>query len=208
MNISIPASTAPLSFFILFFYIVNVNAQRLELHANKDLSTNEIATKAWGVGGALEYDQWVKKTTFRANFNWTMYRNNVDEPHHYYQRMSGGASVFYTLKLAEKITFQCGGEINYTYVKHSYIYDYEPIDSLHAKPLTTLQSGNFIGIGPHLGVRYAFGPRLSVVLNVVPTYLISIRPKSDIITLAPLYKKGIWLFPIQLGFSYLLFKSK
>jgi len=188
---------------LFLFCFLKINAQRLEVHAIKDFSTNTIANKAWGVGGAIDFDQWVKKTTFRINFDWAIYKkiDNTTNPN--YQRLSGGISAFYSFKLTEKITFQCGAGLNYSNLKHSFIYD---IDSLqHGKPLTVQHTGNFIGIGPHLELCYELAPRFNVVLNFVPNYLIPVSRKSNVKTIDPEYEKGVWLFPIQLGISFKLF---
>jgi hypothetical protein len=193
-------------FFILF--TGNTFAQRLEIHANKDFSTNEIATKAWGVGAAVDLDQFVKNVIFRANFNWAIHRPNGDVVHHNYQRFTGGVSALYSLKIKDKISIQGGVELSYTFLRHSYIYSYEPTpdDTTKARTLTVLHTGNFIGIAPHIGVRYELGKRMSAVLNFIPTYLIMVGNKSSAPSVASEYQKGFWLFPIQLGLSYQLYK--
>jgi hypothetical protein len=191
----------------------NVLAQRLEIHANKDLSLNEIANKAWGVGGAVDLDQWVKNVIFRANFNWAIYKP-TNEPindvkHHNYQRFCGGVSALYSLKIKEKISIQGGVELNYTFLRHTYIYGYKPIpnDTAHVTTNTVKHTGNFIGIAPHIGVRYKLGKRMSAALNFVPTYLIMVGNKSSTLDVESEYQKGFWIFPIQLGLSYQLFKN-
>ena len=204
-----PKSRILLLFGIFMLYcLFNVSAQRVEVHGIKDLSTHSIANKAWGVGGALDLDQWVKNVVFRMNFNWAMYKKN-DEIKHNHQRFSGGVSAFYSVKVQEKISLQCGAEINFTNLKHSYRYGTEEIDPTSAtgakKYIILQQTGNFIGIGPHIGVRYAFGPRFSAVFNFVPTYLISVGYGSSLKNVDPEYDKGIWIFPLQLGFSFKLF---
>ena len=199
-----------LGLLFLFFCFVNTNAQRLEVHAIKDFSTDENANKAWGVGGAIELDQWVKNVAFKINFDWAkMLKQKNDDTNPRYQRMSGGVAVYYFIDFAEKATFQCGAEINYYNLKHSYIYDYEhiPPDTIFGRALTLQQVGNFIGVAPYIGLLYKLTPRFSVALNVVPTYLIPVHSKSSKITIEPEYKKGIWLFPIRLGLSYQLFKK-
>ena len=191
--------------FILLFNFSNVNAQRIEIHGIKDFSTNSTANKAWGVGGAIDLDQWVKKVTFRLNFNWGMYqkKNDVNTK---FQLLNGGISAFYSLKINEKTSFQCGAEVNYTNLRLSYIF---AIDDLQqGKPLTVQHTGNFIGIGPHIGIRYEFTPRISIALNIIPQYLIPVSNKSSVKTIPPEYEKGVWLFPIQLGFSFKLFNSE
>ena len=194
----------------MLLYYQNVNAQRFEVHAIKDLSTNEQAHKAWGAGGVIELDQLVKKTTFKAYFDWAMFKDKENENHSKYQRMSGGIIACFTHDFTDKFTVQCGGEINYSFLKHSYIYDYEPLpnDTTIFKPLTWLQTGNFIGLGIHVGVLYKLTPRFSVILNVAPTYLIPVLAKSSVMSKESEYKKGIWLFPIRLGISYQLFKKE
>jgi hypothetical protein len=192
----------------IFYSLFNISAQRIEVHGIKDLSTHSIANKAWGVGGAVDLDQCVKNTVFRINFNWAMYKKN-DEIKHNHQRFSGGVSAFYSVKVQEKISLQCGAEVNFTGLKHSYRYDTEEVDPTSAtgatKYITLLQNGNFIGIGPHIGARYAFGPRVSMVFNFVPTYLIPVSSKSSLRNVDTEYDKGIWMFPLQLGFSVRLF---
>ena len=204
-----PQSRRWLLFGIFMLYcLFNVSAQRVEVHVLKDLSTNSIVNKAWGAGGAVDLDQWVKNTTFRINFNWAMYKKN-DEIKHNYQRFSGGVSAFYSVNVQEKISLQFGAEANFTGLKHSYRYGTEEVDPTSAtgaaKYITLQQNGNFIGIGPHIGARYAFGPRVSLVFNFVPTYLISVGYKSSLRNVDPEYDKGIWIFPLQLGLSIRLF---
>ena len=192
--------------FILLFTSVTVHAQRLEIHVNKDLSTNTIAHKAWGVGAAVDIDQWVKSVIFRANFNCGMFwqkHNPSENPR--YLRFSGGISALYSLKIIEKLTFQCGAEVNYTHIRYSHIYGIDSTSSSH-NIITWLQEGNFIGIGPHVGLRYQLSSRFSAAFNFIPTYLIPVSAKSNMPTLESEYKKGIWLFQLQLGFSYQLFK--
>ena len=191
--------------FILLFNFPNVNAQRLEIHAIKDLSTNQQANKAWGVGGAIDFEEWVKKVTFRANFNWGMYnKKNGTNPK--FQLLSGGISAFYSVKVSEKISFQCGAEINYTNLRYSYIFE---IDTLqNDKPVTVQHTGNLIGVGAHLGFHYELSPRLCVALNFIPQYLIPVSSKSSTKKIEPEYNKGVWLFPIQLGLSFKLFNSE
>lgn len=195
---------------ILLFCFFSVNAQRIEVHANKDFSNNTMLNKAWGVGGALDLDQWVKKTTFRINFNWTMYKkkDNITNPN--FQRISGGVSVFYSFSLTEKISLQCGGELNYTNLKHTYIYDIQhtPTDTIGGKPLTLQQTGDFIGIGPHIGIRYELTSRFCVALNFIPSYMFMIRNKSSVKTIDSEYNKGVWLFPVQLGISFKLYNPE
>ena len=201
--------THRIPFFLLFLCSLSVYAQRIEIHANKDLSPNEIVNKAWGVGGAVDLDQWVKNVIFRANFNWAIYKPTNDAAHHNYQRFSGGVAALYSVKIKDKFSIQGGVELSYTHLKHSYIYGYEPTipgDSSETKLLTVLHNGNFIGIAPHIGVRYELGKRMCAVLNFIPTYLIPAGSKSSAPTVESEYKKGIWLFPIQLGLSYQLYK--
>jgi hypothetical protein len=192
--------------FLLLLGSVAVHAQRFEVHAIKDLSTDKNAHKAWGVGGTIELDQLVKKVTFKAYFDWAMYKDKNSDTHSNYQRMGGGIVACYSINVSDKFTFQCGAEVNFMHLKHSYIHTYYEIDSVMSKPITVLQRGSFIGIGPHIGLLYKLTPRFSVALNVVPTYLISVGRKSSIGTVEPEYNKNIWLFPIRLGFSYQLFK--
>jgi len=189
------------------FCFQNIYAQRLELHAIKDFSTNDNANKAWGAGGSIEFDQLVKNIGFKVNFDWTTYKQKNNPDNLKYQRMSGGITAFYFIHIAEKATFQCGVEVNYYYLKHSFIYDYDPIDSLTSRPLTLLQTGGFLGIAPYIGLLYKFTPRVSVALNTAPTYLIPVHPKSSVTNIEPAYKKGIWLFPIRLGLSFQLFNK-
>lgn len=188
---------------------VFIHAQRLEIHAIKDFSTNSIATKAWGVGGALDFDQFVKNTTFRINFDWTMFNSKSDLISPKYSKTSGGVAAFYSFRLTEKISFQCGLAINYSKLKYSYIYDYELIitekDTTTGKPKTLLNIGDFIGIGPHLSFYYEVGKRVNFLFNFLPAYLFSVNSKSSVKSINPEYSKGIWLFPIQLGFSVKLF---
>jgi len=185
---------------VLLFCFVNVNAQRLEVHAIKDLSPNEIANKAWGVGAAVDLDQWVKKTIFRVHFDWAMHRKTDDIANHHYQRMSGGISALYSLKIIDKLTFRCGVEVNYSYIRHSYIYEI-----VNQKANTWLQNAHFIGIGPHVALNYELGRRFNVVFNFVPVYLITVSTKSNLPGLESEYNKGLWLFPLQLGLSYKIF---
>jgi len=188
---------------ILLFSFQNTNAQRIEIHPIKYLSTNSIANKAWGVGGAIDFDQWVKNVTFRANFNWGMYQKK-SENNPRFQLFSGGISAFYSLKIKEKTSFQCGAEVNYTNLRYSYIYGVEhtATDTVGGRALTVQHTGNCIGIGPHIGLRHDFSPWFSMTLNFIPQYLIPVNSKSSAKDIEPEYKKGIWLFPIQLGFSF------
>jgi len=188
---------------VLLISKINLSAQRLEVHANKDLSTNATANRAWGVGGAIDFDEWIKRTTFRVNFNWAMFREKDDRVNPNYQRLSGGISAFYSFKVIEKLTFYCGAEINYSNLRHSYIHG---LDTINKKAITLQQTGNFVGIGPHLSLQYELSSRFNVALNFIPTYLIPVSFKSSIKATEPEYKKGIWLFQIQLGLSYKLFK--
>ena len=189
---------------LLMFCMINVDAQRLEVHANKDFSSNTIASKAWGVGGAIDFDQWVKHITFRANFNWAAYRPKDDNKHHDYQRLCGGISSFYSHKVGDKINVHGGIELNYTHLTHAYLYQ-QP-DTVIIKGKATRQIGDFIGLGVHVGASYKLRPRLNIVLNIIPTYLIMVSTKSSTPEVKPEYKKGIWMFPIQLGLSYQLYK--
>jgi len=205
--------TLVMSLFLLFCF-VNVNAQRFEVHAIKDFSLDENANKAWGVGGAVELDQLVKKMSFKINFDWGIYKDKENANHLKYQRMGGGISVCYNLNfkdttdIKKRITFQFGMEINYTHLRYSYIYDYSTIDSVVFYPLTTFQTGNFIGIGPYIGAQFKLTPRFNLMLNCVPSYLIRVSSKSSELAKELEYKKGIWLFPIRLGLSYQLFKHR
>jgi hypothetical protein len=189
-----------------------LHAQRIEVHFNKDFSTNSIANKGLGVGGAVDLDQWVKNTTFRFNFNWLMYKKS-DEINHNYQKLSGGFSSFYTFAW-EKFSLQCGAEINFTNLKHTYRYGTVEIDSLHSKYVNLQENGNFIGIGPHIGARYELSPRFSIVFNFIPTYLIRVQNKMNSNDhestkgVIPEYSKGFWIFPMQLGISFKLFNSE
>jgi len=186
---------------ILLFGFQNLNAQRIEIHPVKYLSTNSIANKAWGVGGAIDFDQWVKNVTFRANFNWGMHQNKNASPNPKFQLLSGGISAFYSVKIKEKISFQCGAEVNYTNLKcnSGYYYEFTSTDTIGR---AVHHTGNFIGIGPHIGFRYEFSPRFSMTLNFIPQYLIPVSNKSSVKDIKPEYEKGIWMFPIQLGFSF------
>ena len=191
---------------ILLFSFLNVNAQRLEVHPVKYLSNNSIANKAWGVGASLDLDQWVKKVTFRLNFNWGMYQKK-SEKNPRFQLFSGGVSAFYSLKIKEKLSFQCGAEVNFTHLSYSYIYGVEhtATDTVGGRMLTVQHIGNCIGIGPHVGLRYDFTPRFAMALNFIPQYLIPVNHKSSVKIIESEYEKGVWLFPIQLGFSFKLF---
>ena len=197
-----------LTILLLLFCSTNLFAQRLAVHAIKDFSTDSNANKAWGVGGNIELDQLVKKMTFKGYFDWATYKDKDNPIHPNYQRMGGGITVCYSIDIAKKLTFQCGADINYTHVKHSYIHKYDYIDSITSRPLTLLQKGNFIGIGPHIGCLYKITPRFNVTLNVTPSYLISVGGKSSVDAIEPEYNKGIWLFPIRLGLSYQIFKNE
>jgi hypothetical protein len=189
-----------------------MNAQRIEIHGIKDFSSNSTANKAWGVGGAVDFDQFVKNTTFRANFNWTTYRSKTQATHPVYNRFSGGISAFYSLNISKKFSLQVGAEVNYTQITHTYIYDYEIIysgtDTIGGKPLTLKQTGNFIGIGPHIGVNYELSPRFSLRLSIIPTYLISVGYKCSHKDSEPEYSKGMWVFPLQVGITYKIFKME
>lgn len=211
MNISLPLVLRRILLIMsiaLLLCVQNINAQRIEVHGIKDLSTDAMVNKAWGVGGAIELDQLVKYLTFKINFDWVMYRDKINQIKPKYQKMNGGIAVCYSVQFFEKFTLQCGAELNYSYLKNSYIYDYEhtPTDTIWGKPLTLLQTGGFIGTGLHIGVQYKLSPRFNIVLNVVPTYLIPVHAKSSVIAIEPEYKNGIWVFPIKLGFSYQLFR--
>jgi len=190
-----------------FFCFIKINAQRLEVHVIKDFSTDNNANSAWGVGGAIEFDQLVKNVTFKVNFDWATFKQKADVKNSKYQRMSGGIAAGYFINFAGKATFQCGAEINYYYLKHSFIYSYDIVDSLTSKPLTLQQTGGFIGVAPYIGLLYKLTPRVSVALNTAPTYLIPVHPKSSVIAIEPEYNKGIWLFAVRLGFSFQLFNK-
>jgi len=195
------------SAFLLFCFL-SISAQRIEIHGIKELSNNSTANKAWGVGGAVLFDQWVKKTTFGAHFDWTTYRSKNKETHPNFNRMSGGISTYYSLNLTKKISLQCGAEFNFTNIKYSHIHRYEKIDSLSAKAVTLLQTGNFIGIGAHIGVNCELSKRFGLKINVIPTYLISVGSKSSLPDVKPEYAKGMWIFPLQLGITYKIFNLK
>jgi len=212
MNIPLPHTSHLLPFIIgiiLLFGVVNLHAQRLEVHINKDLSpdttANRVVNKAWGVGGAIDIDQLIRNVVFRVNFNWTRYRKKDDITNPNYQRLTGGISALYSAKIVEKLMFQGGVELNYTHLIYSHVYG---IDSTNfpSNLITLSQTGSFIGIGTHVGLRYDFSSRLSAAFNFIPTYLLPVRAKSSIIAIEPKYTKGIWLFQLQLGFSYRLFK--
>ena len=192
---------------ILLLHSVNVHAQRLEVHPNLDLSTNTISNKVWGVGAAVDLDQWVKNTIFRVNFNWGMSpdRSSTDKTNPRYQKFSGGVSVLYSLKIIEKLTFRCGADLDYTHLRYSHVYGEDTI-SKPTKLLTWLQTGNFIGIGPHISFQYELTSRFNIALNVIPTYLIPVKATSNIATMESEYRKGLWLFQFQFGVSYKLFK--
>jgi len=191
---------------ILLFSFQSLNAQRIEVHGVKDLSTNSIANKAWGVGGAIDFDEWVKKVTFRANFNWGRYQKKNANPNPKFQLLSGGISAFYSLQIKEKISFQCGAEVNYTNLKSFSGYTgYTANDSVR---VSLQHTGNFIGIGAHIGFRYDLSQRFSVVLNFIPQYLVLVSNKTSVKGKESIYDKGIWLFPIQLGISFKLFNSE
>ncbi|MDR2970515.1 MAG: hypothetical protein LBU83_01100 [Bacteroidales bacterium] len=188
--------------YVFFLYPCILFAQRIEVHPFKDLSNHAIANKAWGVGAAIDFDNWVKNTTFRAHFDWSMYRKKDNITNPYYQKLCGGISAFYSIRLSKRILLQCGVDFNYTNLKHTYIFE---IDTVNNKPITIQQTGNFIGIGSHIGVCYEFTPRFSVGLNIIPSYLVPVNQKSSIKRKELEYKKGIWMFPIQLSFSFKLF---
>jgi len=196
------------TFCILFFFSPFVFAQRIEVHGIKDLSNKSIPNKAWGVGGALHLDQWVKNTSFSAHFDWTTYRPKNKETNPKYDRLSGGISAFYSVYFSKKFSLQCGVEVNYTHLRHSYRYDIEEIAPQTEKYITLLQTGNFIGIGPYLGVNYDLTQRFGLKLNIIPTYLISVSSKSSARAVPSEYSKNIWLFPIQLGITYKIFNSE
>jgi len=200
--------TSYLILLFVFFFLPSVSAQRLEVHAIKDLSTDENAKKAWGVGGGIDLDNLVKNVTFRVGFDWAMYKEKNNPNHLKYNRMSGGVTAFYSFFFEEKFIFQCGVELNYSFLKHSYIYKEEKIDSLTWKFKTTLQTGNFIGIGPYVGIQYKLSDRFNAALSCSPMYLILVHSKTNVPEVPPEYDKGIWLFPIRLGLSYQLFKSE
>jgi hypothetical protein len=208
MNPSLPHTSyfAPFIFTIFFFFsFVNMNAQRLEIHGLKDFSDNETANKAWVLGGAMDIDQLVKKTIFRVDGDWAIYkkRDNYLNQNTNFQRISVGISGLYSINLSQKATFQCGALVNYSNLKHSYISGF---DSLAKKPITLQQTGNFIGVGSHLDLRYDLTSRIKFVLNLIPVYLIPVSYKvSDRIS-DPEYKKGIFLFTLQAGFSFQLYK--
>jgi len=198
--------------FLLLLFVFSVSlasAQRIEAHFIKDFSSDKTANKALGVGGAILLDQWVKNTTFSAHFDWAMYRKKSNPIHPNYQRLSGGITSFYSFNLVKNLTFQCGAQINYTNLRHSYIYDFETIpgDTTASKAKTVQQTGNFIGIGAHLGLHYEFTPRFGMKFCVIPTYLISVGSKSSALTVKPEYSKGIWLFPLQIGFTFKIFNA-
>jgi len=192
---------------ILLFSFQNLNAQRIEVHGIKDLSTNSIANKAWGVGGAIDFDQWVKNITFRANFNWGMHQNKNASPNPKFQLLSGGISAFYSLQIKEKTSFQCGAEVNYTNLKcnSGYYFEYTATDTI---ALSLHHIGNFIGIGAHIGFRYDLSPRFCIALNFIPQYLILVNNKVSVKNEESIYNKGIWMFPIQLGISFKLYNSE
>ena len=197
--------------FILFaFCFLQLSAQRIEVHGIKDFSNNTVSNKAWGVGGAVLLDQWVKKTTFGVHFDWAAYIPKNKETNPRYNRLSGGISAFYTLNLIKKLSLQCGAIVHYTNLKHSYIYDYEvnPTDTMTRRARTLQHTGNFIGIGAYISLNYELSPRFGAKINVIPTYLISVRSKSSLPLVAPEYAKGMWLFPLQIGFTYRIFNSK
>jgi len=195
-----------------FLFMASIFAQQIGIHAIKDLSNNSVSHKAWGVGGSIDLDQWVKKTTFRINFDWTIFRNKNDEIHPNYQRISGGISAFYSYKISKKFTFQCGAEISYSNLKYSYIYNYEVIinqtDTIGSRAQTLQHTGDFVGIGAHLGLSYELSPRFNLALSLTPTYLISVSSKSSVFAIEPIYSKNIWLFPLKLALSYKLFNSE
>jgi len=191
----------------MFLCSPSVHSQRLEVHAIKDFSTDANANKAWGIGGGIDLDQLVNKMAIKGYFDWAVFKEKNNPSNTNYQKMGGGIAVCYSINIKEKISFQCGAEVNYTHLKHTYIYADQQIDSIMSKPLTVLQRGNYIGIGAHIGLLYKLTPRFSIVLNVVPTNLLSVGGKSSVSTVKPEYNKGIWLFSIRLGILYQLFKN-
>lgn len=205
MNIRTPF----LFIIVLLFFLNGIHAQRFEIHAIKDFSNNETAHKAWGVGAAVDLDQWVKNVIFRPHFDWAFHKPTNDLANNNYQRFCGGISALYSYKIKDKISIQGGVGLNYTHLRHSYIFGYEPVegDTTSLKFLTVLHTGSFIGIGAHVGARYELGKRLSVVLNFVPTYLITVGNKSSTPQVTPEYNKGLWLFPLQLGLSYKFYQN-
>ena len=191
------------------FCILNASVaygQRLEVHAIKDFSTDGNAAKAWGVGGAIDLDQLVKNITFRVSFDWALF-NEKEKPFHNlrYNRKSGGVATFYSFNINNNLLFQCGAEINYTQLKHSYVYEIDTI-SIHVKK-TTEQVGYFIGLAPYIGFQYKLSARFKIALNFAPSYLILVKSKSSVKAIEPAYNKGVWLFPIRLGLSYQLFNK-
>jgi len=194
---------------VLFIFGVFVtNAQRLEIHGIKDLSNNSIVNKAWGVGGAVHLDQWVKKTTFSVHFDWTTYRPKNKKSNPRFDRMSGGVSAFYSFNISEKISIQCGADANYTNLKYSYLFSYEDISPEKERPVTLQHTGHFIGVGPLVGFNYKLSPRFGVRVTIVPTYLISVKSKTTLPDVTPEYSKNLWLFPIQFGITYRIFNSE
>jgi len=188
-----------------FWLLPSANAQRLEVHLDKDLSTNTIAGKAWGAGAAIELDQLVKKMTFRINFDWSMYRKKEGIENPNYQKMSGGISALYTFNIAKNTEFLCGLDLNYTHLKYSYIISF---DTIAKKPNTLQHKGNFIGMGTHFKLQYKFTSRFNGSISFVPVYLFPISNKVSDGVSEPEYKKGLWLFPLRIGFSFLLFKQE
>jgi hypothetical protein len=195
-------------FLFFSFFPLALSAQCIEVHLIKDFSTNKTANNAWGGGGALHFDQFVKKTTFSIKFDWTTYRKKSSEINPRYNRISGGILAFYSVKIYKKISLQCGAEANYTNLKYSYRYGIEELDPKTEKLITLQQTGHFIGIGPLVGFNYELSPRFAIKFNFIPNYLISVGSKSSLPAVEPEYSKGIWLFPIQLGVTYKLFNSE
>ena len=193
-------------FFLICF--LPLSAQRIEVHGIKDLSNNSIANKAWGVGGAIYMDQWVKKTAFGVHFDWTTYRPKNKASNHRFNRMTGGVTAYYSLYVTPKISLLCGAAINYTNLQHSYIYTIEKVEKEKERLVTVLHKGHFIGVGPYVGVNYDLSKRFGVKLYVIPTYLISVGSKSSLPEVKSEYAKGIWIFPLQLGITYKIFSLK
>jgi hypothetical protein len=81
-------------------------------------------------------------------------------------------------------------------------------DTIKGNGIRLNQKGHFIGIGPQVGLNYDLLPKLSVKFNLIPTYLISVGKECTDPKQPLEYSKGMWMFSIQLGFTYRILNSE
>ena len=193
--------------FSILLCILAVDAQRLELRFNKEFSNDAVVTKGMGAGGSFIIDGWKEHLDFQINFDYAGHREEVDYTGISYKfaKFKGGVSALYTRPLGNFFHLRLGGDVSYNFLRKIVTNQADTTTQTGYSMVT--HRGQMIGIGAIAQIQAQLGKVIRIGVGLLPTYLIPVAAKTNRPEVECDFKKGIFVFQLQVGIEIKLNNS-